>query len=506
MDKTNAKSSSEQSVLRPPVVAVLGHVDHGKTTLLDAIRKTNIAAREHGGITQAIGAFMVDCSELLVHGKAKHKTTLNEPITNNYITFIDTPGHVAFARMRGRGVSAADIAILVVSADDGVMPQTKESIAHIKEANVPIIVVITKSDLAAANAERVKQQLVKEGIALEGYGGDVPVVLVSSKTGKGISDLLEVIILVSQMARVSGDPKGLSEGVIIEAKRDRRKGVLVTIITKTGTLSVGDEVIAESVGGKVRALFTDAGQSVKEVPPGSPVEVLGFTDIPQIGAKVIHKNEARLPGRQKEAVKYAGAAETLRKDSENVRLGVILKADTQGSLEAIVQNISQEDVKLILSATGDPTEADVLLAKASHAIVVGFNTSPSPSVVKLAETEGVIIKTYKLIYELLSELAEAIALFKGGKPQEFILGKAKILAIFPYERKKVAGCKVIEGRIAKGDKVRVEREEQVLGEARIASLRVGKEDVGKVDKPAECGILLSTSLDFDTSDMILSVR
>lgn len=476
MKKTAVQQASQTS--RPPVVAVLGHVDHGKTTLLDTIRKSNVASREHGGITQAIGAF-----------------------THNGITFIDTPGHEAFTKMRSRGASAADVAILVVASDDGVMPQTKEAIAHIKEAKVPFVVALTKTDVEGANLEKVKQQLLKEGVSLEGFGGDVPVASVSAKTGKGIPELLEVILLVWQMAQDQGKKEdNIFKGVIIEAKKDRRKGVLVTVIIKNGILTVGDEIVAEAVSGKVRALLTDTGESVKEARSGMPVEILGFSDAPPVGAYVVNKKEAQ------EVNLTAKPQGEAPKPSEGNKLALILKTDTQGSLEAILHSLPLEDVVLLLAQTGDPTEGDVLLAKGSNAIIVGFNTAVPGSVAKLAETEGVIIKSYKLIYELLGELGEVISLTKLGKAQAFALGKAVVLAVFPYDKKQVAGSKVLEGRVAKGDKVQIERDGQLIGEARIVSLRQGKDDVGKVETGAECGILISIALDFEPADMILSVR
>lgn len=490
---TKLSATQPLSPFRPPVVAVLGHVDHGKTTLLDAIRKTDIATHEHGGITQAIGAYQV----MVVTKEGQH-----------YITFIDTPGHEAFAKMRGRGVNAADVAVLVVACDDGVMPQTRESIAHIQEAKIPYIVALTKSDLTAANPERVKQQLTKEGIALEGQGGDVPVVTVSAKTDKGLLDLLETIVLVAQMAGVSGDPKGIFEGVVIEAKRDRRKGVLATVIIRNGTLLVGDEIYAESIRGKVRALLTEGGASIKEELPGSAVEILGFDDVPPVGAKVDKVSSHKMPTGVTGSTPTRVLEESARAEMQpkTPQLPVILKTDTEGSREAILHGMPRQGVKLILSATGDPTEGDVLLAKASNAIIVGFHVNISSSIAKHAETEGVVIKTYRLIYDLLKELSDVILLFQEGKPQEVIVGKAKIVAIFPYEKKKIAGCQVLEGRIAKGDKVRIEQEGNVIGESRIISLRRGKEDISKAEIGSECGILLSASLDFEPGNMILSVR
>lgn len=488
MAKTKEKldtrvSPATTSLARPPIVAVLGHVDHGKTSLLDAIRKTNVVAREHGGITQAIGAF-----------------------STTTITFIDTPGHEAFAKMRSRGVKACDIVILVVASDDGVMPQTKEAISHIKEAKIPFVVALTKADVAGANPEKVKQQLLAEGVGLEGMGGEVPVVSVSSKTGEGIDDLLEVILLVGQLTGIKGVESDPLEAVVIEAARDKRKGTVASLIIQKGTLAVGDEVVAEGITGKIRAIVTDTGATIKMATPGMPVEVLGFSDIPMVGTKVTKRGEAVV---QQEALSLPPNKEIAVPapiDPETRRLPVILKGNTQGSLEAILQSIPKDEVKIILATSGDPSEGDILLAKATSAIVIGFNTTISGSVAKLAETEGIIVKNYKLIYELLDELDEVIALFKQGKAQEIILGKAQILALFPYDKKTVAGCKIIEGRIARGDKIRIERERTPIGEARIVSLRQGKEEVGKVESGAECGIILSVQLDFVPSDMILSVR
>ncbi len=480
-----------EEYIKPPVVAILGHVDHGKTSLLDAIRKTDVAGREHGGITQSIGAFMVDWNSHL-------------------ITFIDTPGHEAFAKMRSRGASAADIAVLVVASDDGVMPQTRESIAHIKQASIPAIVAITKIDLPGLHVEKVKQQLVKEGLTLEGLGGDIPVVPVSSKTGKGLSNLLEMILLVSQMSNLKGSGEGEFAGIIIESKLDRKKGALATVIVKNGTLRVGSEIAAEEVSGKVRALINDRGENVKEATCGYPIEILGFASVPQVGAKVAEKGKTHSTLRPFDKLRAQGSGQTAilvqKQAVEGRRLAVILKAENQGVLEAIRESLPKDEINIIFSSSGDPTEADILLAKTTSAIVVGFNSNVSQSVAKLAETEGVLVKTYKLIYELIKELEEAVELFKEGKAPEVVSGKAKILAIFPFDRKKVAGCKVLEGRLAKGDKVKILRGEEILGETHIASIRKGKEEINKAETATECGILLSTELDFEPSDMILSVR
>lgn len=481
-------TQQETQSFRSPVVAVLGHVDHGKTSLLDAIRKSNVATREHGGITQAIGAYQI---------------TTNTKDGQKTITFIDTPGHEAFAKMRGRGVNASDIVLLVVASDDGIKPQTKESIAHIKDSKLPFIVVLTKADLPTANPDRVKQQLMGEGILLEGLGGDTPVISVSSKTGAGIQELLDLILLLAEVHGVSGSVDNPLEGVVIEAKKDSRKGVSATVIIRKGKIAVGEEIVADNTKGKVRALFTDTGASIKEAVIGMPIEVMGFEDVPTVGSSVTAKENAKTalttPSQTAVARAFPSAVEVRK-------LPLIIKTDTQGSLEAISQSLPMDDVEVLTATTGEPTEADVLLAAPSNALIIGFNVKPGNSVSRLAENEGVLIKTYKLIYELLEELSEVIALYKEGKEQEVVLGMCEVVALFPFDKKMVAGSKVLEGRIVRGDKVKIERDGQTIGEARVSSLRVGKQDIGKVEEGSECGVLLSSNLDIQPHDVILSVR
>lgn len=464
----------------PPVVSILGHVDHGKTTLLDAIRKTNVATREHGGITQTIGAYQV---EVDADGK-KQK-----------ITFIDTPGHEAFLKMRSRGALASDIALLIVASDDGVMPQTEESIRHIKEAGIPFLVVLTKADVQTADLKKVRSQLAKAGIALEGFGGDTPIISVSAKEGKGIQALLELILLVAQLNNITKDVTKPFSGVVIESKIDSHAGVLVSIIVKSGVLHVGDEVSCEDVLAKVRSLITDKGERVKEVFPGDPIEILGFPQIIPVGATVSLKEEpglsvsSNLPAKEENIV------------PEKVVLSVILKADTQGSLEAILASLPQ-GLGIIEKGTGFINEGDVLLAKSAKAIIVGFNTKVKQEALRLAQTENVPIKTYTIIYELLDELGAVASELAGGNVR--ISGKAEVIGSFVIKNTKVLGARVIEGKMGRGGKVMLMRKDQEVGKSTIASLRQAKEDKPSVLEGQECGIVLSPSLDFSLGDMIIS--
>lgn len=474
-----------KSKFYPPVVAVLGHVDHGKTTLLDAIRKTNVAQREHGGITQSIGAYQVG-----IHHEGKRRK----------ITFIDTPGHEAFLKMRSRGVSSSDIALLVVATDDGVMPQTVESIKHIKNAQIPFIVVLTKSDLEGASPQKVKQQLVKAEVALEGLGGDVPAVLVSAKTGTGVKELLELILLVSEVSGIEKDEVAQFLGVVIESMLDPRVGSLATVIVKSGKVCVGDVVVCEGIEAKVRSLIFFDGKRLQEAMPGDPIEMLGFSTVPPVGATVSSSQGLREIGLKEHSL--------VQKPQAQLKEGgfpLILKAGTEGSLEAIVSSLPP-NMTIIEKGTGSITEGDILLAKSTKAITVGFNAKVSPSVVKLAQTEGVIIKTYTLIYELLQELLEVAKDLESGKApsSKKLGGRAEIIASFPYKDGKILGVRVIEGTLRRGATVELEKDGSVLGSSTTASIRQGKRDVASVKKGQECGVLLTPSLDFTLGDMLLS--
>lgn len=494
----NSNKSSNDSV---PVVAVLGHVDHGKTSLLDAIRKTDVAGKEHGGITQNIGASKIE----LTHEGEKR-----------FITFIDTPGHEAFAKMRGRGAQAADLALLVVSSLDGVMPQTKESIQLIKAAKVPFIVVLTKSDLPDKNVEKVKQQLVKEEVMIEGYGGDVPVIEVSSRTGANVKELLDLILLVMEMG---GQKKESSAGelsaIVIESRLDQKSGPKATVVVKSGTLNVRDEVWADDVKAKIRALITDKGEQVKSATIGEAVEILGFEKVPQVGS-IVSRGPVAPSSRPTSSVANSlrsldgtpsGRATPLENYSPNFSevehpVSIILAADTQGTLEAL-QNGLPPEINIVLAKTGDISTADVLLAKPTNALVIGFNKKISNEVVNLARTEKIIAKNYNLIYELIDELKDAL---EGKKLsfEEQIFGVAQIQATFPFDKQIVIGIKITDGRIAKGDKIRIVRGDATVGEASITSLRQGKETLSKVEEGQEAGVIINPQIDFIVGDMLIS--
>ncbi len=480
MDKNTSDSN-----FYPPVVAVLGHVDHGKTSLLDAIRKTNVASREHGGITQSIGASKIE----LVHDGRKR-----------FITFIDTPGHEAFSKMRGRGAQAADIALLIVSAVDGIMPQTKESIAIIKASKVPFIVVLTKTDLPEKNVEKVKQQLAKEEVAIEGYGGDVPVIEVSSKTGTNVKELLDLILLVMEVSAVSKvSATGELEGIIIESRLDQKSGPKATAVIKNGTINVRDEIYADGEKTKVKALITDKGQQVKSATVGDAVEILGFEKVPQVGSIV------------STTLSPASAGAFISQDASNYSpnfvekehpVSIILAADTQGSLEALINALPAE-INVVLAKTGDISTTDILLAKSTGALVIGFNKKITGEILNLARTEKVIAINYNLIYDLITELTDAL---EGKKLsfEEQIFGVATILASFPFDKTIVLGIKITDGRIAKGDKARIVRGEEIIGESIITSVRQGKDTLSKVEKGQEAGVILSPQIDFKVGDMLIS--
>jgi translation initiation factor IF-2 len=456
---------------RPPIVTVLGHVNHGKTTLLDAIRKTRIAFKEAGGITQNIGASQVTTKE----GKK--------------ITFIDTPGHAAFSQMRSRGARVADIAILVIAADDGVKPQTKESIVQINEAKIPFIVAITKVDLATANVEAVLGQLEKEGILLEKRGGNTPWIELSAKTGKGIGALLELISLMAEMNAIKGDPEDSLEAVVIETSKDKG-GPVVNAVIRNGQIMVGQNLYTETGQTKVRCLISSKGMT-KVALPGDAVQILGFEILPEVGAKIFSTvmDKAQTKNLEKEHRKI-----------EEGQVGLLIKAKNSGCLEAILANMPSE-VFVVDSGVGDVYESDVLLAKASGVSRIFAFESKAPSAVrKLAEAEGVNIKTFKVIYELFQEIDDII---KKGKTE--ILGKAEIIALFPFNDKKIAGCRVVSGKINKSDNLVLMRKDMELGKIKAISLQKQKQIINQAGQGEEFGILFEPQFDFVKGDMVVSV-
>jgi len=458
---------------RTPIVTVLGHVDHGKTTLLDKIRNTNVASREAGGITQGIGASVI---------KAK----------GGDITFIDTPGHAAFSNMRSRGAAIADIAILVVSATDGVMPQTKEALEYILAAKIPFIVAATKMDLQSADIELVRSGLEKEGILLEGKGGDIPVVGVSAKTGEGIAALLEMIQLVFEMNEVKSDENSILEAYVFESGKDKR-GAFASVVVKNGKISVGDDVVTEDEELKIRGIFDENNKSVSVVMPGYPGLIIGFSKVPKAGTPVWKRSEKGV-----EVVKKEVHA-VVEKVSDD-EIAVIIKAQNDGALEAVIANLP-EKVVVVGRSVGDVNDSDVFLAKSMNADIYCFESKvPVPSR-KLAEMEGVKIYSYGIIYELFESLEERL---KKGLVVE--AGRAEIVAVFPFNNKKIAGSKVISGKIAKGDSLILKRGDREVGKVKAISLKKNKVDVAEVGQGEEFGVIFIPQLDFTIGDAIISLQ
>lgn len=497
------EESPENLVERPPVVVVMGHVDHGKTSLLDRIRKTDVARREKGGITQHIGASQVELG------------------TGKKITFLDTPGHEAFTTLRARGAKVADIAVLVVAADDGVMPQTVEAINHAKDAEIPIIVAVNKIDLPQANPDKVLRELSEHGLIPEEWGGDTPVVRVSAKTGEGIEELLEMITLVAELEELKANPKGKTKAVIIETKLDPKRGPVATAIVQNGTLKVGDIFVAGSTYGRVRAMVDDKGRRLKEAPPGTPVELLGFEELPEPGDILIvvsDEKTARLLAeqrkRQKEQEKLKGTALKLEEIYEKIQKGelkelkIVLKADTIGSIEALkkaLEELSTDKVKVFIihSGVGAISESDIMLAKASGAIVIGFNTRPNPAARRLLEEEKVDVRTYGIIYDAVEDVKKALEGLLEPQKVEEALGQAEVRATFKIKKVgTVAGCYVLEGKLVRGAKARLVREGVVIYEGEIEGLKRFKEDVKEVPKGFECGVKLKDFNDIKVGDII----
>ena len=489
-------------VTRPPVVTILGHVDHGKTSLLDAIRQTNVADKEAGGITQHMGAYQVERE-------------------GQKITFLDTPGHEAFTAIRSRGARVTDIAVLVVAADDGIMPQTVEAINHAKAASVPILVAINKMDLPAADPERVKRQLSEQNLLVEDWGGDVISVPVSARTGEGLDDLLENILLVSEIAELKADPDRPASGVVIEARLDRKRGPTSTVLVQGGTLKVGDYMVAGSAWGRVKALTNDQGNTIKTVPAGTPAEVLGFGTLPEAGdllAVVPNERKARSTATDRERLKSAQQAYSRALTLEEVvnqidagdvkELNLVLKADVQGSLEAARQSLEQiteadAKVRILHAASGGVTESDVLLASASKAIIVGFNVGEEIGVERVAERMGVEIRHYNIIYQLIEDVERALHGILEPTFTDVILGRAEVREVFSTRRNvQIAGCRVMEGRITRGASIRVMRGDQVLHESTITSLRHFRDEVNEVNTGVECGIIVQGYNDYEIGDIL----
>jgi translation initiation factor IF-2 len=487
---------------RAPVVTILGHVDHGKTSLLDAIRHADVAAGEAGGITQHIGAYQVEQK-----GRS--------------ITFLDTPGHAAFTAMRARGAQGADIVVLVVAADDGVMPQTKEAIAHAKAARVPIVVALNKIDKPNANIENVKKQLGDNDLVPDDWGGNTIVVPVSAKQKQGIEDLLEAILLVADNTDIRANPQGKVIGSVIEAELDKSKGPVATLLVQNGTLQSGDIVVAGNAYGRLRALFDFRGRKVEKAGPSVPVSVMGLSELPSAGDPfqvVESEKEARqiITERQEAAKSQATAQKKISleelfakvKSGEAKELNLILKADVQGSLEPIVNEIrnlgkGEIAINILYAETGNISENDVMLASASQAIIVGFSVQADVSARRLADTEGVSIRLYDIIYRLTEDVEKAL---KGMLTPEFtekVIGKATVLAVFNLSKGgKIAGCRVTDGEVRRNGKIRIYRSKDIVYEGEINSLKHEKEDVREMRQGFECGIGLRNFNDLQVGDFI----
>ncbi|EFR33098.1 translation initiation factor IF-2 [Peptoniphilus harei ACS-146-V-Sch2b] len=490
---------------RPPVVTVMGHVDHGKTSLLDSIKKTHVTQSEAGGITQHIGAYTVNLS-----GKK--------------ITFLDTPGHEAFTSMRLRGAQTTDIAILVVAADDGVMPQTLEAISHARSADVPIIVAITKIDKPEGNPERVKQELMNENLVPEEWGGDTIVVGVSSKSGEGIDDLLEMILLVAEMKELKANPNRRAVGTIIEANLDKAKGPMATILIKNGTLRFGDAVVSGTCSGRIRAMEDDKGKRVKKAGPSMPVVILGLNDVPNAGDTIYAVNDDKtaktIADKNKEISREKRLSQTTKISLDNLfekiseedvkELNIVVKGDVKGSVEALNQSLlklSTEEVKIsvIHSGVGGINESDVTLASASNAIVIGFNVRPNINAIELAKTEDVEIRTYRVIYEIINDIEQAAKGMLDPDIVEEILGRCEIRQTFKLPNNQmVAGVYVLSGKILRNSKVKVLRDDVVIHEGDIASLKRFKDDAKELATGFEGGLVIDGFNDIKEGDLLES--
>jgi translation initiation factor IF-2 len=488
---------------RPPVITILGHVDHGKTSLLDVIRQTDVAAGEAGGITQHIGAYQVE-----------HR--------GRTITFLDTPGHAAFTQMRARGAQGADIVVLVVAADDGVMPQTREAIAHAKAARVPIIVALNKIDKANANPEHVKQQLAEQELVPDEWGGNTMVIPVSAKQKQGIEDLLEAVLLVADNTSIKANPSGKVIGTVIEAELDKTKGAMATLLIQNGTLESGNIVVAGSAHGRLRALSDFRGKPVKKAGPSTPVAVMGLNDVPSAGdifevvdsekeARLIVAERLALAKSQSQARKKVSLEDLFSsvQAGEAKELNLIVKADVQGSLDPIVSELNklgegEIGIKVLYAETGNIGDNDVMLASASNAIMIGFNVQVDVSARRMAEKEGVDIRLYEIIYRMTEDIEKALNGMLEPETKEQTIGRAQVLAVFSASKfGKVAGCRVIEGELRRNAKVRLFRGTDIVYEGDMGSLRHEKEDVREVRQGFECGVGFKSFNDIQVGDQLV---
>lgn len=485
---------------RPPVVTIMGHVDHGKTTLLDYIRKANVQAKEAGGITQHIGAYQID------HQGQK-------------ITFIDTPGHAAFAKMRQRGARITDLVILVVAVNDGVKPQTIESIRHIKESNVSVVVAINKIDIKDTYPDMVKGELAEHDIQVTDLGGEVEAIELSAKTGQGVDKLLETVATMAELMDLKADADAPLKAVVIESSVDQHKGAVASVVVQQGTLKKRQELIApaEGITGRIRALTNELGQQLAEVLPGSPAEIQGLNEAPEVGS-IIHDAEAEYEVKKEAAVEeevvaadaeadpYAGwDFEAALENEGKEKLKLIIKSDVQGTLEAIIQTIDEDSAEIISSGVGIVTESDVDLADTTGALIIGFHTKIPGKVKKYARQQEVKIKSYKIIYKLIEDLQKQMLKLIEPTIGETQTGEAEVLQIFEMKGRRIAGCKVVTGEIKKNDKLHLKRGDEILLNPIISSIQHGQDEVDKVTAKSECGITFrKKKLDFQVGDKIVA--
>ncbi len=485
---------------RPPVVCVLGHVDHGKTSLLDYIRKTQITSQESGGITQHIGAYQIKFKDKNSKFKAGEE----------FITFIDTPGHAAFSKLRSRGAEVADLAVLVIDSVEGVKPQTIESLNHIKEAGIPFLVAINKIDLPGSSLDMVKSQLAEKGVLVEGYGGDVVSVGVSAKTGEGINELLEMIILIGQMQQLKADPNAPLKAVVIETKLDSKRGPVVSLLVKDGSLKVGDCVIADQIEGRVKIMFDENGRKVNFAGPSKPVEVLGFKKLPLVGSQVISFKEKLIRFCRKNRLIQEKTKDLINQkinDNEGLEekkeIKLILKTDVAGCLEAIKDCLPSE-IRIISEGIGEVNESDVLLATSTKSVILAFRVNVPKQVQKLADYEKVKIISYDIIYKLLEDLEKQVLLMIEPEIQEEILGEAKIIAEFKIHGNHIAGCRVTKGIISLNNSVHIKRNGNLVANSRIKFMQKNRINVTSVKEKEEVGLVFLPDVAFKLGDDIIA--
>lgn len=476
-------TTNSANKFRPPIVAVMGHIDHGKTTLLDRIRHARVAEKESGGITQHISSYQTEVK--LKNGKS------------GLITFIDTPGHAAFCAMRTRGANLTDLVVLVVSATDGVMQQTKECIAQIKKENLPVIIALTKYDLDTRQPEMVKGQLVEMDLTPEEYGGQVAIVPLSAKTGTGIDELLELILLNAEIMELKDESQASLEAVVVESKLDTARGPVAAVIVKKGVLKLGDQIFAENISGKVKALIDSNGKSIKEARPSTPVEILGFEKVPTVGA-IVASEPSELEIEKNNVVKAV-------LDPDLPRLNLVIKADVEGTLEALKNSLS-DDVNLIYTGVGPVNDNDVIAAKTSHAELFAFNVPVSKTIKNLADNEKVLIFESKIIYEIIENIQAQVLKMLDPTIEDTIVGEGTIIAEFKIEKVRIAGIKITKGEMTKGDAVHLMREGKIIKNTQIEGIRQGKDIVEKIKVGHDCGMTFRPYVDFKINDAIIAYK